>query len=549
VSPVAPTEAAPVVGDPALDALDGVPGLPLGPDATAPAPEPGRGRLRRLWFVPAGVALLGAAALVPSVGGGGPGAGEARVLVDGVAVVTDADGGTTTVRDDRIDVGPGDEVAVREGRAVFEMAGDVQLEGLGAHGGRDGTTVEMAVAPKLVTGRLLAVAPAPIEVEAGEAAVTIGPADSADGIAHLDRRLGLGVETYRGEVAVESAGRQEDVARYRRADVAAPGALGPDGLPLRYEADDAWDRRYLGEALTIDAQIVPLLAALGTERGDVFLDPAALREAVPGLPAGGDLADRLATVDDGGTALVLAAIATAVDDRSVTAAWDRAAGFQGDGALWGLTALDQGARSGDVLPVLRAALDTLDLEAPTAAAAEAEADTAAGPDADAAGPASTDPAAQAPVAGAQGGAPAEGTPPAGSTPDGTTPPPAGGGGGGGPSVPGVTVPPPPNVPVPPVTVPPVPDLPAVVGGVGGTVGEVVDGATDVVDGVLPGVGAGVDDTLDGVGGLIGALGSGLAATGTAAGDRVVGPLLTEVGETVEALGTGLSTALGPPPEG
>src|SRR5690606_31357864 len=95
----------------------------------------GRGRLRRLWFIPAGVALLGAAALVPSVGGGGPGPGEARVLVDGEAVLTEADGDTTTVSDERVDVGPGDRIEITDGTAVFEMAADVRLEGVAGGAG------------------------------------------------------------------------------------------------------------------------------------------------------------------------------------------------------------------------------------------------------------------------------------------------------------------------------------------------------------------------------------------------------------------------------
>jgi hypothetical protein len=530
VTTAAPTEA--------LDALDGVPGLPLGEaPGVAPAPEPARGRLRRFWFVPAGVALLGAAALVPSVGGGGPGAGEARVSVDGVAVVTEADGGTTTVRDDRVDVGPGDQIEVTEGRATFEMAGGVRLEGLGATDGRaDGTTVEMAVAPRLVTGRLLAVAPSPIEIEAGDATVSIDAAGATDGAARLDRRLGLGVGTYRGRVAVETAGRSAEVPRYRRIEVAAPGALGRDGLPLRYEADDAWDRRFLGDALVIDAQIAPLLASLGPAERATFLDPATLREAMPGLPSGGGLADRLEAADDGGDALVLAAIATSVDDRSFATAWDQATAFQADGAPWGLTALDQGARSSDVLPTVRAALDTLDLLAPTAAGDDDTAVEAA--TADGADPASAD--AADPAAGAAGGA--EGDDATGDAPTGPTTVPDPGGGSGGP---GVTVPPVPGVPTPPslpLPTPTVPNVPEVVEGVGGAVGGAVDGVTDGVDEVLPGVGGVVDGVVGGLGGVVDGVGDGVSGVGGTVGG-VLGGVVGGLGETVAGLGTGLNTSL------
>lgn len=547
------TAPAPVVDRAAregLDALEGVARLGDEPasGSVASTPDPSRGRLRRLWFVPAGVALLGAAALVPSVGSSGPGAGEARVLVEGVAVVTDQDGETRTVRDDRVDVGPGDAIEVTEGRAVFEMAGDVRLEGLGRHDGRDGTTVEMAIAPRLVTGRLLAVAPVPLEIAAGGTVVGIAPTGSTEGAARLDRRLGLGVGTYRGQVTVDTAGRRADVPRYRRVEVAAPGALGRDGLPLRYEADDAWDRRFLGEALAIDAQVAPLLASLGAAERDTFLEPATLRDAMPGLPAGGGLADRLDEVDDGGAALVLAAIASVVDDRSFTTAWDRAAGFQGDGAPWGLAALDQGVRSSEVLPVLRAALDTLDLQAPTVATEgdatdveEAAADAADGTADPAADGGATDPATsdQAGVS---------------TTPDPPTDTDTGGGGGGGsggggsggggsggptvptPTVPGVTIPTVPTVPTPTV-----PSVPEVVDDVGDTIDDVTDG----VDGVVPGVGGLVDDLVGGLGGTVGGLGQ-TVADASAVADPVAGGLVVAVGQTLDVVGTGLGTALQEP---
>ncbi len=518
-----------------LDALEGVEGLRLGSDGpAAPTEQPAApGWVRRFWFVPAGVALLGAAALVPAVGGDGPGAGEARVLVDGTAVVTEADGDTRTVRDDRVDVGPGDEIAITEGRATFEMAGDVRLEGLGPDGGRPGTTVEMAVAPELVTGRLLAVAPEPLDVEAGDTTVSIAPAGSTAGAARLDRRLGLGVGTYRGRVELDTAGRQAEVPRYRRVEVAAPGALGAEGRPLRYEADDAWDRRFLGEALVIDSQVAPLLAALAPAERDRFLDPATLRQAIPDLPAEG-LAARLAALDDGGEALVLAAIALAVDDGSFATAWDEASDFQADGAPWGLAALDQGARSADVLPTLRGALDTLDLQAPAAtddggpAGATEDAD---GSPADGTGTEVLDTEADA------GGAPP-------TTVGGSGTPTDPGGGGGlvpgvpTPTVPGVT-PTVPNVPLP--TVPQVPTVPEVVEGVGGGVGEVVDGVTDGVDGVLPGVGEVVDDVVGGLGGVVDGLGGAIEGVGEV---PVVGPILGGLGTVVGSLGTGLNVALG-----
>jgi hypothetical protein len=414
------------------------------------------------------------------------------------------------------------------------MAGDVRLEGLGPDGGRPGTTVEMAVAPELVTGRLLAVAPEPLDLEAGDTTVSIAPAGATVGAARLDRRLGLGVGTYRGRVELETAGRRAEVPRYRRVEVAAPGVLGPEGRPLRYRADDAWDRRFLGEALVVDTQVGPLLAALAPAERDRFLDPATLRRAIPDLPAGEGLSERLADLDDGGEALVLAAIALAVDDRSFTTAWDEAAAFRSDGAPWGLAALDQGARSADVLPTLRSALDTLDLQAPGAGSEEGSAD--ATEDADG-GPAA-DPGTEVLDTQADAG----GAPP--TTVGGSGSPTDPGDGGGivpgvpTPSVPGVT-PTVPNLPVP--TVPQVPTVPEVVEGVGGGVGGVVDGVTDGVDGVLPGAGGAVDDVVGGLGGVVEGLGGAVEGVDEV---PVVGPILGGLGAVLGSLGTGLDVSLG-----
>ncbi|QYG91387.1 hypothetical protein HC251_02335 [Iamia sp. SCSIO 61187] len=522
------TDVAPVVDLTRRDAaLDLTRPAPAAGDTSLPPPA-GRGRLRRLWFVPAGVALLGAAALVPSVGRGGPGPGEARVLVDGEAVLTEADGETTTVRDERVDVGPGDRIEITDGTAVFEMADEVRLEGrAGGAGGLDGTTVEMAVTPRLVAGRLLVDAPAPLELRAGPATVTVAPRGATDGAARLDRRIGLGVDTYRGEVAVESAGRRVDVPRYRRAEIAAPGALGPQGLPLRYEADDPWDRRYLGDALVIDAQVAPLLASLGPEGREEFLDPAALRRAMPGVPRDRTVSERIADADDGGDALVLAAIAGAVEDRSFTDAWDRAESFHADGAPWGLAALDQGARSAPVLAALRDALDTVDLQAPTVDDGDAG-DGSDGPPATTTPepPGGGDAPAEVPT---DGGAPAPGDGGTGPIPDpgagGTPPPPSSGG----------TAPPPPSSPTPSL---PTPDVPGVVGGISGEVGGVVGGVTDGVDAIVPGAGTAIDDVVGGLGDAVGGLGDAVGGIGTTV-PGTGGDIVEGLGDTVGALGPGL----------
>lgn len=506
--------------EPVVDLTDGVPLLDLRddpaapPPAPTPAPAPERSghRLRRLWFLPAGVALLGAAALVPSVGGGGPGPGEARLDVSGTAVVTTADGQRRTVRDDRTDVGPGDEVEVTAGTTRFEMADGVRLEGRAgpAGDGREGTTVTMAIAPRLVAGQLLAIAPRPLEVRAGDTRVMVRPASRDDGVARLDQRIGLAVGSYAGAVTVASAGRDADVPDLRRIDVAAPGAVGDTPQPLRYDPADPWDRRYLADALAIDAQLAPLLAGAGA-RADAFLDADALAAAV-GLDSARGLPTRVGELDDGADALVLAAIAAAADGRSVGPAWDAAAAFHADGAPWGLVGLDQGARAERVLALVRGALDTLDLSDAAPVGAETErpsADAASGTDADpAATP--TDAAATPDGSAAGPGATTPGTTP---TAPGTDPTDPGGGGGSTPALPAVPAPTVPGVPsvptptLPPVTTPPISTPPISTPPIAGlppiTVPPIVVPPITVPP--LPVV----DDVVDVVGGIIGGLGTGL----------------------------------------
>ncbi len=529
----------------------------------------GRGLLRRFWFVPAAVAVVGAAALVPTVGGDGLGAGEARVVVAGIARVTEADGDVHVVRDARVRVGPGDVVAVAEGTARFEMADGIRLEGtagaLGAAGGVGaagpagvpGTTVEMGVRPTLVSGSLLAVAPSPLVVRAGTGSIAIGPLDGAPGAARLDRRRGLGVGAYGGEITLTSAGSGADVAPLRRLDVAAPGEMGPRGRPVRYSADDPWDRRFLGTAISIDAQLAPLLAGLAAADHDVLLDPHALRAVVPGLPAPDVLHELLATVDHGAEALVLAAIATAVDGTAVADTWRAGVAFHDLGAEWGLVAMDRGALASRVLETVRRAVDDTDLTSGGTGAASRgappDAADGSGPaitsDAPTAGSDATDaaavPSAEVGEAAASDGAtPAPGPAPV-PVPVAEDPSEPGEPGAPPPVEPPVVPPvvPPPSEPSTPSLPPPVgPVVDGVVGGVGGVVGGVVDG----LDGVVPGAGDVVGGVVGGVGGVVGDVGAAVEGVGGAAGG-VGGPVVGGVGGVVGGLGGsvgGLGRALG-----
>ncbi|HXH58767.1 hypothetical protein [Iamia sp.] len=350
---------------PAVDAaggerLAGLDGPRLRGDRRDGAPQAAR-RLRRLWIIPAGVVVAGALALLPALRDGGPGPGEAEVVVAGAAAIVRADGTRSTVTDGTVRLGRGDSLEVSEGTARFELADDVRFEGHAGDtaGGRTGTTVRMDLTPELVAGGLLVVAPERTSVRAAGTTVRVAPAAGRDGAARLDRRIGLGVGTYHGQVDADSAGRAATVPDLHRIEVATPGSVGRRDLALRYAADDGWDRRFLGDALTIDRQLAPLLAGLSASGGPDLTSADGLRRASPGLPSEARLAPLLADVGSNGDALVLAALTDLGEGGTFASRWEAAVRFRGDGARWGLVALDRDVAPAELLGAIRGALDRL----------------------------------------------------------------------------------------------------------------------------------------------------------------------------------------------
>ena len=429
---------------------DGAGGVVTHRSAAASEPASGpprRSRLpvRRLWILPAAAVLAGALALVPAVRDDGPGPGEADVTVDGSAMVGRAGGERRSITDDAVRLRPGDSLEITGGTAHFDLARDVSFEGrAGATvGGRSGTTVRMARVPELVAGRLLVVAPQATRIEAAGTTVRVSQVGDDTGAVRLDRRLGLSVGSYRGQVVLESAGRRGEVLPLHRAEVASPGDFGRRDLPVRYSPSDDWDRRFLGDALFVDRQLQPLLQGLAASDAADLTSAAGLRTAVPGLASVATLRPLLAEVASGGEALVLAVVTEQGPGASFRKQWQAAAGFRDDGAEWGLVALDQRVDPSELLDGVRAAVDRIGLDfdpgpepddgvAPDAGAGPGDTPTAA-PAATRPSPTAPDaPAPAAATSAAPTGAAAPGTP----APTPTTPPPGGGGaaGRGGPSV-------------------------------------------------------------------------------------------------------------------
>src|SRR5205823_5710909 len=75
------------------------------------------------------------------------------------------------------------------------------------------------------------------------------------GAVRLGRQLGVEAAVYRGQVAISSAGHTLTVPALREAVVPALGVVPPKAEPLRLRATDAWDRRFLGDAIELTDQL------------------------------------------------------------------------------------------------------------------------------------------------------------------------------------------------------------------------------------------------------------------------------------------------------
>ncbi len=505
------------------------------------APDGGSGRsrfTRPAVTLPVVVVLLAAVLAVVLIDRdpGGPGAGEAIVQVNGTARVVRANGVAAAVTGS-VRLEPGDRIALRTGTATFELAKGVRYEGRGRAGKAAGTDLEMGLTPSLDAGSLLVTTGAEATaLRSSVADVRLNPGAAV----RLVRSYAVRLSTYRGEAVLDSAGAQRKVPGLRSADAVGDGEL--TGLePIRYDAADRWDRRYLANAVYLDGQLGPLRR--GIEAANV--PAAALLDAVRTI-----VVDRPSTtavdalVGDRGLDVELAiGVAVAGSSRGgvpLARRLDRAFTFHDDGAPWGLVAMDLGADPTSVLAALRRALDGRDVAIALASARSGPSGTVATDGSTASGAAGTtgpgavgtNPGASATTVSGGGSATGPGGPGGVNVPGVNVP---------GVSVPGVNVPgvnvpginvpgitlpgvtvppinlPPVTVTLPPILVPPLsiplpggstittppvttpPILGPVLGGVNGTVGG-LSGAANGATGGLTGT---VNGTVGGLGGLLG----------------------------------------------
>ncbi|CAN5795691.1 hypothetical protein BH10ACT1_BH10ACT1_35090 [soil metagenome] len=312
---------------------------------------PGLGRPSIVLPVVAAVlAVAIGAAVVRGADDSGPGPGEALVEVDGTVVVHRAGGAVDTVTD-RTRLEPGDRLRVRSGSAELELADDVRFSAVEATGGRPATDVQMAAVPLLRSGPLLVVAPGGITVRSGAGEVRVG----AEGAARLTRTAAVSVDVFRGRAVLASAGASRSVPALRNGDIVAAGELSRS-RPVGYRSSDAWDRRFLSPALSLDRELASLVPGMRADG----LDGAALAERLRSEGHAAVSATALRSLISQRSGALDAAVGTAVvgegEGSSYRRRWDRAFGFHDAGAGWGLVAIDLGADPDAVIDVLSRAL-------------------------------------------------------------------------------------------------------------------------------------------------------------------------------------------------
>lgn len=280
-----------------------------------------------------------------------PGAGEARLEVDGEAIV-ERDGERETVVDDDADLGPGDRVEITEGIGRLLLRDGVRMELRAGIDDSDNSVLVMDELPVLEAGDLLVAAPERAVVESAGTNIDVGA-----GVARVSRRLGVGVASYDATVRLDSAGQEREVPALREMQVPALGRPPSAPRPLTYDERDPWDRRILGEAIALGERLEAMASSytqsLAPSEGR---SPGFFRLVLPGLEDDAELTELLEPDRPTGETLIGAAIADLGRQGTFPSRWSSVFGFRDQGAAWGLVALDQEVSSPPLLGSIEEAI-------------------------------------------------------------------------------------------------------------------------------------------------------------------------------------------------
>lgn len=391
-------------------------------------------------------ASIGAVALAVLVPAGcsedGPGRGEARLEVEGLAIVERTDGQQEEV-DGSTDLGPGDRVEVTEGVAQMALREGTRYElRAGIDDGAD-SMIQMGAVPVLEAGDLLVATPQSSTIEAAGTTVVI-----EGGAAQVSRSLGMSVAAYDAVVRLDSAGQERIVPALRSMSVPALGRPPQAPRPVAYDDEDPWDRRYLGDAIALGDRLTDLATGYTNNlRPGEGRTPGFFRIVLPGLEDEPEFGPELIKLErPPGETLVGAAITDLGRGGDFVERWESVFDFRDQGAHWGLVTLDQQVSGSPLLGTIEEAIGSSPLAfvEPVVAA----------------------PPAPAPPPTVPGSNPTTSVPPPTTAPPSTTPPST--------SPPPTTAPPRPS-PLAPIQPALEPVLPPVIDPVSGVVSGLVNG--------------------------------------------------------------------------
>jgi hypothetical protein len=261
-------------------------------------------------------------------------AGEARITAQNGEVLVAEPGQALKPADGRI-LAAGARIEVVSGSATLALADGPTLE---VRQGSEVVLMGLTSPPTLVAGELLVVRAAkPLRVQAGGSQVFV------EGTARLSRDLAVTAASYGGEVTVESAGRSVRVGALRQASIASLGMVPAEPQALRYRLSDPWDRRFLGAAMDLSDQLEARSRGLSASLGpSPRAAPSLFAQIVPALSKEPTFDASLLGEGPPGEALVGATIALSGRRGAFVERWQAVTSFRGQGAAWGLVALDQG---------------------------------------------------------------------------------------------------------------------------------------------------------------------------------------------------------------
>ncbi|MPZ73880.1 MAG: hypothetical protein GEU74_11735 [Nitriliruptorales bacterium] len=273
---------------------------------------------------------------------GGLGRGDAATVADGSTAHVAVDGENWETFNAGRQVPDGALVRAADDEAVLEFRqGAVRLS-------PGSTAVVRNDRIELVEGDVLVSGKRTIDVEVGDTAVT------GDGLFRVSSGLSSRAAVYSGTATVARPAQLRGLPALRQLDL-SPLRLAAIGDPLQYHDGDAWDREFLGDAITFDGEAARLARGIDIEVGRAPLRPRfyaafAGREVVRFL-------DVAATVQRAGgfgppSDVLLTVFVSQAAGGPLGAAVDRVTALREAGARWGLIAVELDVASQHVVSAI-----------------------------------------------------------------------------------------------------------------------------------------------------------------------------------------------------